>query len=141
MRFFDRFMRKPVVEHQQPRPLQPAQPQSGAPAPAATPVHRPLMPEGIGEYRFELGDFLARITGHVLAPGEHNPRTELRFAISEISRRIAAGRPEIDLTEIYRRLPRIFSREISEADGLHVFLPWRKIVRHLAAVPSSRRTA
>ena len=90
----------------------------------------------------ELGDFLHRIPANLLKPGTPDVHTEIRFDLADVSERIARGETAIPLSEIYDRVPQIFSSEVREEDGVLIRFPWQKVLKLInetapGKVPSS----
>lgn len=153
MKFLDRFKRKPPTEPPLPAPKKAPEAKgeskpaykpdtkgyasNPAPAPAA-PLSMPgvsTKKSGENDLRLELGDFLHRIPAHLLLAGPHDLKAELRFDIGDLSERIAKGQTTISLSEIYRRVPTIFRREILESDNIDVRFPWQKLAK-LVNIPN-----
>jgi chromosome segregation ATPase len=149
MKFLDRFKRKPPTEPPLPMPkkatetkkadappaaykpeIKGAEKHSTPPAPTP-PLQMPGVkkPVGENELRLELGDFLHRIPAHLLLPGPHDLKSELRFDIGDLSDRISKGLTTVSLAEIYKRVPTIFRGEILESDNIEVRFPWQKLAK------------
>ena len=143
MKFLDRFKRKPPTEpplpeqHKAPEQKKPPESASGNKAEAkAAPGSALSSPSGHkkpgtsdNDLRLELGDFLHRIPAHLLLPGPHDLKSELRFDIADLSARISKGQTTISLAEIYRRVPTIFRGEILDSDNIEVRFPWQKLAK------------
>jgi hypothetical protein len=82
--------------------------------------------------RLELGDFLDRIPSKFLQPGEHDRSTEVRFDLDFIGERIGRGTPGVPMTELYRRVPKVFRTETVTATDVEVRFPWQKVMRILS---------
>src|SRR5688572_32934525 len=85
-----------------------------------------------------LGDIIDRLPAALLAPGEHDPSKPLTFQIADIAKRIAEGRPDIELTDVYRQMPSIFAGPIKASDGLRIRFPWQKLVEMIRAANNHR---
>ena len=142
MSFLDRFKRKPQpADNPAPVPeKKKAEPAKKSPD-AKGPVIGQLIPQKVApsadEIRLELGDFLHRIPVHLLLPGPHELKSELRFQIADLSQRIAKGQTMVNLAEIYRRIPQIFRSEVLESDGIEIRFPWQKIAKLVTNVKSA----
>ena len=134
MKFLSRFKRK-AKEELPPAPLPPAPApyspdlKTSGPAPVAAPALTVPKKPSPDELVLELGDFLHRIPPVLLAQGPHDVHTELRFEISELSRRINKGQTTIALSEIHRRCPHIFRGELGEAAESEIRFPWQKLAK------------
>jgi hypothetical protein len=85
----------------------------------------------------QLGDLIDRLPAPLLVPRDHDLSQPITFEITEIAKQIAEGRPNIELAEIYRRLPGIFCGPIKASDGLRVRFPWKRIVEMLRAADTA----
>jgi predicted nucleic acid-binding Zn-ribbon protein len=85
-----------------------------------------------------LADLADRLPVDLLKPADHDGTQTLTFEIAEIAKQISEGRPNIELAEIYRRLPDIFAREVKASENLSIRFPWQKIVELLRAAASAR---
>jgi hypothetical protein len=83
-----------------------------------------------------LADIANRLPKDLLKPIDHDGTQTLTFEISEIAKQIAEGRPNIELAEIYRKLPEIFTKEIKPSDNLRIRFPWQKLIEMLRAAAS-----
>ena len=143
MKFLDRFKRKAPTEPPLPEQKRTQEQKKAAetpalnkpegkgpgkfvPAPAPAPK-KPTTSEN--DLRLELGDFLHRIPAHLLLPGPHDLKSELRFDIGDLSDRIAKGQTTVSLAEIYRRVPVIFRGEILDSDNIEIRFPWQKLAK------------
>ena len=153
MKFLDRFKRKAPAEPPLPKshrpPEKPQSPDAAGkaepkgtdksnPSTASRPVAGPQKPPaGENDLRLELGDFLHRIPAHLLLPGPHDLKAELRFDIAELSSKIERGQTTIPLADIYARVPTIFRGTILLTDNIEVRFPWQKLAKlvNLAKVP------
>jgi chromosome segregation ATPase len=127
MKFLSRFKRKASAEPS-PAPAQPA-PLAFTPELKSMPPVAPPKTRGPDELVLELGDFLHRLPAELLVPGPHDLHAEMRFEIAELSRRINKGQTTIALSEIYKRCPHIFRREITEKDDTEIRFPWQKLAK------------
>jgi predicted nucleic acid-binding Zn-ribbon protein len=85
-----------------------------------------------------LADLADRLPTDLLKPANHDGTQTLTFEITEIAKQISEGRPNIELAEIYRRLPGIFAREVKASENLSIRFPWQKLVELLRAAASTR---
>ena len=85
-----------------------------------------------------LGDIIDRLPAALLAPREHDPSKPLTFQIADIAKQIAEGRPNIELTDVYRQMPSIFAGPIKASDGLRIRFPWQKLVEMIRAANNHR---
>jgi predicted nucleic acid-binding Zn-ribbon protein len=85
----------------------------------------------------QLGDLIDRLPAPLLIPGEHDLSQPITFEITEVAKQIAEGRPNIELSEIYRKLPGIFCGPIKASDGLRVRFPWQRLVEMLRAADTA----
>ncbi len=145
MKFLDRFKRKAPAEPPLPKshrpPEKPQSPDAAGkaapkgtdksnPSTASTPVAVPQKPPaGENDLRLELGDFLHRIPAHLLLPGPHDLKAELRFDIAELSSKIERGQTTIPLSDIYVRVPSVFRGTILVTDNIEVRFPWQKLAK------------
>ncbi|MGB8169866.1 MAG: hypothetical protein WCF18_20355, partial [Chthoniobacteraceae bacterium] len=90
-----------------------------------------------GEMTLELGDFLRRIPQNLLKPGTPEPKTLLKFNLSELADRIARGQTTIPLHEVYKRVPGIFANEVLANDQTEIRFPWQKVMKLLAEVATA----
>jgi hypothetical protein len=74
----------------------------------------------------------------LLKPVDHDGTRTLTFEIAEIAKQIADGRPNFDLTEVYRQLPDIFAKELKPSDNLRIRFPWQRLIELLHAAASDR---
>jgi hypothetical protein len=84
-----------------------------------------------------LGDIINRLPAPLLTAGEHDLSQPITFEIAEIAKHIAEGRPNLELSEIYRKLPGIFCGPIKASDGLQVRFPWKRLVQMLRAADTA----
>ncbi len=143
MKFLDRFKRKAPTEPPLPEQKRTQEQKKAAETPAANkpegkgpgkfvpaPAPAPKKPTtSENDLRLELGDFLHRIPAHLLLPGPHDLKSELRFDIGDLSDRIAKGQTTVALAEIYRRVPTIFRGEILDSDNIEIRFPWQKLAK------------
>ncbi len=118
----------------------PADMRRPAPAPKKEKAAEPA-PGDEGEMTLDLGDFLRRIPQAQLKPGTHDPKTPLKFNLSELAERIARGHTTIPLHEVYKRVPDIFAREIPAGDQTEIRFPWQKVMKLLAEVANATPTS
>ncbi|HYR57291.1 MAG TPA: hypothetical protein VEO95_01630, partial [Chthoniobacteraceae bacterium] len=85
-----------------------------------------------GEMTLELSDFLRRIPPALLRPGTPDPKTVLKFNLSELADRIARGQTTIPLYEVFKRVPTIFANEVLPKDETEIRFPWQKVMKLLA---------
>ena len=122
----------PTIEKPAPPPI--AEPPTPAPRAEPPPVWRPASTPAArgaaGGYSIELqlGDFLDRIPPAYLKPEKFDRSLALHFELAEIARHFNESNPKIRLVEIYRRLPDIFTREVTESDAVAILLPWQRII-------------
>jgi len=82
-----------------------------------------------------LGDFLDRIPPRFLDGEDHDRSMPLPFDLGALSERIGRGSADIPVTEIYRRVPDIFSPKAVIDPELTIRFPWQKV---LAMVTQAR---
>lgn len=80
------------------------------------------------ELVLQLGDFLHRIPAELLTQEPHDVTRNLKFPLTEVANWIAERSTSIPLVVLYRLLPDIFAREITEADQIQIRFPWQKIL-------------
>jgi hypothetical protein len=85
-----------------------------------------------------LADIIDRLPAALLVPGEHDPSKPLTFQIADIAKQIAEGRPNIELTDVYRQMPSIFAGPIKASDGLRIRFPWQMLVEMIRAASNHR---
>jgi len=85
-----------------------------------------------------LADIANRLPKDLLKPSDPDGTQTLTFEISEIAKQISEGRPNIELAEIYRKLPEIFSKEIKPSDNIRIRFPWQKLIEMLRAAASEQ---
>ena len=101
----------------------------------------PRDPEDASETRQEeeeiilrLSDILPRVPAHLLKPGPHDTRSQVRFSVEELAEKISRGRASVPLDRLASVLPDVFQESNAFPGEQEIPLPLQKLLEQVGLV-------